>query len=94
MNFKDYQEEVLKMPLYDDVIKGLIGELGEVMELLKKNERQGNRRQVMTKDRFNEEMGDVLWYFSRLASQYGASLNEIAKENVKKLRERHGLNKE
>lgn len=92
MNFKEYQDEVAQMPLYDDVRLGLVGEIGEVFELIKKNERQGNKRQVMTKERFVEEMGDVLWYLSRLASTYGASLNEIAKENVKKLKERHGLN--
>jgi len=79
------------MPLYDDVRLGLVGEIGEVFELIKKHERQGNKKQVMTKERFVEEMGDVLWYFTRLASLYGASVNEIAKENVKKLRQRHGI---
>ena len=91
MNFEDYQKEVLQMPLYDDLFKGIMGELGEVAELVKKHERQGQHRKIMTRERFEEEMGDVLWYLSRLASAYGGDLQKIAEGNIQKLRERHGL---
>lgn len=91
MNFSEYDKECEAFPLYDDVRLGLFGEIGEVMELIKKHERQGNRKQVMTRARFIEEMGDVLFYLNQLAKQYGANLNDIAKENVIKLRKRHGL---
>lgn len=91
MNFKDYQDKINAMPLYDDVVLGLVGEVGEVIELIKKDRRLGTRRKVMTKERFVEEMGDVLWYFAGLATAYNTTLEEIADENIKKLNERHGI---
>lgn len=91
MNFKEYQDKVTAMPLYDDVVLGLVGEVGEVIELLKKDRRLGTKRKVMTKERFIEEMGDVLWYFAGLATAYNVSLEDIAASNIKKLNERHGI---
>ena len=91
MNFKEYQEEVVKMPLYDNVLYGLIGELGECIELIKKSERQGSKKQVFTHERIEEEFSDVLWYLARAMNIYGVDMNEAAKNNIKKLKKRHGI---
>ena len=35
-----------------------------------------------------KELGDVLWYVSQLASEFGLSLDSIADRNIEKLRSR------
>lgn len=91
MNFKEYQDATAAMPLYDDPVLGLVGEVGEVIELIKKDRRLGTRRKVMTKDRLQEELGDILWYLSAICTANHIHLGELAEGNVAKLNERHGL---
>ncbi len=68
---------------------GLAGEAGEVAEHAKKAIRDDagaiseERRAAMAK-----ELGDVLWYVAQLASELTLDLNEIAEENLQKLRSR------
>ena len=38
--------------------------------------------------RIGKELGDVLWYVSNLASDLGLTLDEIATQNIDKLRDR------
>lgn len=91
MNFKDYQKEVVDMPLYDDPVLGLAGEVGEVLELIKKDRRGGDRRKPVDLSRLGEELGDVLWYLTITANSYGLDLNKIAQENISKLTKRHKI---
>lgn len=91
MTFEEYQAEVVKMPLYDNVLYGLIGELGECIELIKKSERQGSKKQVFTHERIEEELGDLCWYLSRTCSTYGVNMEDMVKNNLKKLKQRHGI---
>lgn len=91
MNFRDYQKEVVGMPIYDNVLYGLIGELGECIELIKKSERQGAKKQMFTHERIEEEFSDILWYLARAMAQYGVDMNEAAKNNIIKLKKRHGI---
>lgn len=91
MNFSDYEDKVLKMPLYDDPVLGLPGEVGEVTELIKKDRRPGDRRKEINKDDLKKELGDVLWYLTRTAGTYGISLADIAETNIDKLTKRHGV---
>lgn len=79
------------MPLYDDPLLGLMGELGEVTELIKKDKRLGTRRKILSKEDLTKEIGDVLWYLTRLSSVYFIDMNEVAETNIKKLNERHGI---
>jgi NTP pyrophosphatase (non-canonical NTP hydrolase) len=65
---------------------GLCGEAGEVAELVKKASWHGK---PIDPDRLANELGDVLWYVSDLASHYGLSLSAIAEGNVEKLRRRY-----
>jgi NTP pyrophosphatase (non-canonical NTP hydrolase) len=65
---------------------GLGGEAGEVQELVKKALFHGTD---LDRARVAEELGDVLWYLSALASTLGLSLDELAQRNLDKLRARH-----
>ena len=86
---KEYMEEVLEMPFYDDPALGLAGEVGEVLEIIKKDRRVGPRRKEVNKDDLTKELGDVLWYLTRLAGSYDINLTDIMETNLVKLRERH-----
>ena len=71
----------------DYVILGLAGETGEVCELWKKHHHRKDPR--FTKDQILEELGDVLWYLTRLAWLQGWSLDEVMETNIEKLNRRH-----
>ena len=88
--FDEYQDLVEEMPLYDDPILGLVGEVGEVVEHVKKDRREGERRKPIDEEKLTLELGDVLWYLTRTASEYGIELKDIATDNIEKLRARHG----
>lgn len=64
---------------------GLPGEVGEVVDLLKKwifHDRQ------MDTEHLKKEMGDVLWYFTLLADTFDFSLEDIMQANADKLNAR------
>lgn len=64
---------------------GLSGEVGEVMELIKKELRDGTE---IDRKNLVKELGDVLAYLTLIGEQYGISLEEIAKANLNKLNDR------
>lgn len=91
MDFNQYQEKAEKTvvfpktePMYPFL--GLGGECGEILELMKKTIRDydgkltDERRELLKK-----ELGDVLWYISAIATQYGFELDDIAQTNIDKL---------
>jgi len=90
MNFNDYQTAVANMPLYDDPILGLMGEVGEVVEHVKKSRRPTPKTKPIDPVEFAKELGDVLWYLTRLADQHGLLMTDIAELNIAKLEKRHG----
>ncbi len=63
---------------------GLGGETGEVLELLKKKVRDGKHDQVA----LAKELGDVLYYLTRIADYHGMTLEEIMQINMDKLEKR------
>ncbi len=63
---------------------GLAGEVGEVMEHLKKHYRDGK----VPGDDLKLELGDVLHYLTVIAHAYGWTLDDIAQANVDKLAKR------
>lgn len=75
-------ENALAIPLF-----GIVGELGSLITVFKKKIRDGDS---YTNYMINlrEEMGDVLWYISNLATKIGFSLSEIAEENIAKTTDR------
>jgi NTP pyrophosphatase (non-canonical NTP hydrolase) len=65
---------------------GLCGEAGEVSELVKKSLGHGV---PFEKEKLKKELGDVLWYLTRLGALHNIHLTDIAKANVEKLRARY-----
>lgn len=96
MLFSDYQNQA-KQTIQDYVkgkdvnnivpFLGLIGEAGSVITELKKNLRDGNAYINYT-NKLKEELGDVLWYISTIATENNLNLEEVAKENLKKIKDR------
>lgn len=62
---------------------GLAGEAGSVASEFKKHLRDGDSH-AFWKTRMREELGDVLWYVSALASHLDLDLDEIARANLEK----------
>ena len=96
MTFEEYQKISRETAIYPDKDNnfiyptlGLVGETGEVAEKIKKVLRDKNAVITEeTKKELSKELGDVLWYFSQLATELGFSLEEIAALNVEKLKSR------
>lgn len=65
---------------------GLCGEAGEVAELVKKHV---FHRKPLDREAIVSELGDVLWYLAHLANVLGISMDEVAAENIEKLRTRY-----
>jgi NTP pyrophosphatase (non-canonical NTP hydrolase) len=91
MDFADYQQQAVEtdqapnskeVPLF-----GLAGEAGELLSEYKKYLRDGDAH-VLFKDRVAEELGDLLWYISNVATKFELSLNDIAIDNLAKTSDR------
>ncbi|MGC9046922.1 MAG: nucleoside triphosphate pyrophosphohydrolase family protein [Minisyncoccia bacterium] len=93
MTFGEYQNKSRKTAIYPDVNNnfvyptlGLAGEVGEVVEKIKKVIRDKNNIiNEETKTNISQEMGDVLWYLAQLATELNLSLEDIAQSNLDKL---------
>jgi len=74
---------------YVDKILGLVGESGELADKYKKIIRdKGSVIGPADRDELLKELGDVLWYVATLARYLGASLDDVATQNVAKLADR------
>jgi NTP pyrophosphatase (non-canonical NTP hydrolase) len=96
MNFREYQKKSRQTAIYPQAGKnyiyptlGLAGESGEVAEKIKKviRDKEGKIDRE-TRGEIEKELGDVLWYVSQIASELGLSLENIAKNNIRKLYDR------
>jgi NTP pyrophosphatase (non-canonical NTP hydrolase) len=65
---------------------GLAGEIGEVVDLIKKFEGHGHD---FKKERLIEELGDVLWSIANIATLYEIDLDNVAVFNIDKLLKRY-----
>lgn len=96
MTFDEYQSRAAETALYPNVgsnyhypALGLGGETGEVLEAIKKLDRDDNGIITDAKQsQIQKELGDVLWYVSNLAREFGLSLDVIAYQNLQKLNSR------
>ncbi|MDE1152249.1 MAG: nucleoside triphosphate pyrophosphohydrolase family protein [Micavibrio sp.] len=94
MDFDTYQTEARKtrtIPPENPVVYsalGLTGEAGELANKVKKIMRGDSNPQELV-DGIRGEMGDVLWYLAALADDLGITLDDVADENIKKLRSRY-----
>ncbi len=100
MQFSDYQKQSRATASYPDLgnnfvypTLGLVGEAGEIAEKIKKLQRdQGifapDKVTAETKTDITKELGDVLWYVTQLATEFGVDLDDVAQGNIDKLRSR------
>ena len=98
MKVQEYEEKVQRTALYPRknlwqiltyLSLGLAGEAGEISNKMKKILRDDRGR--LTQERrqqIRDELGDVLWYITRLANELGFSLEEIMRANNNKLLKR------
>ena len=70
---------------------GLAGETGEVIEIIKKDNRVKDWRRPLEPGALALELGDVLWYITRLANKHGFTLADLMRLNVEKLSTRHAV---
>ena len=98
MDFAEFQKNAESTAIYPGkkallgtayVALGLAGEAGEVANKVKKVIRDnGGVVDGFYEDQIVDEMGDVLWYLSSLATELGVSLNFVASRNQLKLKRR------
>ncbi|MFL5616169.1 MAG: MazG nucleotide pyrophosphohydrolase domain-containing protein [Gemmatimonadaceae bacterium] len=94
MTFDEYQRSALRTVNCSlsseerllDAAAGLAEEAGEVLGLVRK---QVFQRRETDRQRFIEELGDVLWCLAVTADTLGISLAEVAGANLQKLEQRH-----
>lgn len=95
MDFKEYQKKAEKTiqltenPDHKNIVPflGIIGEVGSVVTQLKTKLKDGDSFTAY-EHKLKEELGDVLWYISTIATENGLNLDEIADQNLKKTRDR------
>ena len=68
---------------------GLCGEAGEVSEILKKHLLHDK---ILNTEELKKELGDVLWYLFHALNTFNFTIEEIARENVRKLCDRYSHN--
>jgi NTP pyrophosphatase (non-canonical NTP hydrolase) len=100
MDFNEYQKECAKTdvgtsaqdclePGWLYYVLGAAGEMGEMVEKIKKLFRDKNG---VVDDEFKEavikEMGDVEWYMARLADVFDVNFETVFVNNVRKLQSR------
>jgi NTP pyrophosphatase (non-canonical NTP hydrolase) len=94
MTFDEYQKRALTTARDKDNelfhrVLGLVGEAGEVAEIIKKLVRDHNGDLAkLDRDDMQKELGDILWYIATLADYLDMSMEEIASKNIAKLADR------
>ena len=101
MDFRSFQEGAKKTDMHPSTdpdglvipILGLLGEAGNLATVYKKYLRDGipwesNRNFIQ------QELGDLLWYVSTIATHCNLDLDEIARLNLSRAENRYGYNDE
>ena len=94
MKIRTYQIEVLRtlqrdmsrIELIANVGFGLMGELGEIVDYIKKGifHKHGIDKKVLM-----EELGDLLWYVFAFGLMFDIDMESVARKNVEKLQARY-----
>ena len=101
MDIKEYQEKATRTvntnlkftEQLSNLCMGLCGETGEVVDYFKKCMYHGHK---FDDEKIVEELGDIIWYITNIATLHGLQMTYILDENIKKLEERYpeGFSKE
>jgi NTP pyrophosphatase (non-canonical NTP hydrolase) len=101
MNFDEYQKLASETAIYPRIgnnvyypALAMAGESGEVCNKISKIMRDHD--DIITDEmklELEKELGDVLWNLSQLATELDLSLDEIATNNLRKLKSRKDRNK-
>lgn len=96
MQFDEYQGLANRTSSFNDTdytrehimlgAMGLAGEVGEVVDLLKKAIFHKHKLDYM---KLEEELGDVLWYLAELCTATRIKLSDVATINIEKLKQRY-----
>ncbi len=83
------ESEILDADLHSILVPllGLAGEVGELLGEHKKRLRDGLSYKLFP-ERVKEELGDLLWYLSNVATKHGLTLEEVATCNLGKTERR------
>ena len=100
MKWEDYKEGIKEFCIYPDagevtelelsyLTLGLASEAGEVAGLMKKELRD---QPEFDADKWKGELGDCVWYLTRLCDCFGFTLEEVMEYNYNKLASRKERN--
>ena len=101
MNFKEYQKKTHETFKDNDdqeglkisrIALGIAEEGGECAGKVKKFLRRDFGIAEL-KEHLSKEMGDTLWYISEMCNLLGLSMEEVAQDNIAKLKDRHDRDK-
>lgn len=95
MQLNEYQQEAAETdqrPGADPLslvipLLGIAGEVGSLLVEHKKHLRDGEAHKLY-RDHLTEELGDILWYLASIASKDGIELEQVARFNLMKVRDR------
>ena len=101
MDFKTYQKQARLTAQYPNLgsnniypTLGLVGEAGEVAEKVKKVIRDKNGIfDDESKKGIKKELGDVLWYIANLCTEFDFCFEDVALQNLEKLKLRSASGK-
>lgn len=96
--FDNYQEDARITAIYPEhdtgsveainyVILGLVGEVGSIANAWKKVYRGDYTREAI-EEYIIRQIGDALWYASRISKEFGYTFGDIAADNIRKLNDR------
>lgn len=94
MNLREYQTKSKRTLNYDltyeqllsNMVFGIVGETGEVVDILKKHLYQGHELSI---ERIVEELGDIMFYIVNLCNLLILDLETIIEGNYNKLLKRY-----
>ena len=94
MDIKEFQNKSTRTINHDltteqlisNMCMGISGETGEVIDIIKKYLYQGHE---LNKEHVTEELGDVMFYITNLATLLGIDMQDVLQNNVDKLLKRY-----
>ena len=93
MNIQQYLQSTRNTAIYPEdtfleyLTLGLASEAGEVSGVVKKYIRQDFDLD-MAQEKLRKELGDVIWYWTRLCDELGLDPQQVMEDNINKLQNR------